>query len=123
MPILAGFSAFCVANQNSAAFTNIFRGANGNEGLGLFSWGMGWQYIAGQYSPLIFPMDSLISQGIGWVLCIVIFGGAFSPNLWNAQNFPFLSQVLFSEASNSTNPIQWNQSAVIGPDNLIDQTA
>lgn len=53
----------------------------------------------------------------------MIFAGAFYTDLRNAQNFPFLSQVLFSEASNSTNPNQWNQSAVIGPDNLIDQAA
>lgn len=123
MPILTGFSIFCLANQNNAAFTNIFGGASGNEGLGLFSWCMDWQYIAGGYSPLIFPMESLISQGIGVVLCIVVFAGAFYTNLWNAQNFPFLSQVLFSEASNSTNSIQWNQSAVIGPDNIINQAA
>lgn len=64
MPILTGVSIFCLANQNNATFTNIFGGASGNEGLGLFSWCMDWQYIASQYSPLIFAMDSLISQGI-----------------------------------------------------------
>ena len=68
-------------------------------------------------------MDSLISQGIGTAICIVVFIAAFYTNLWNAQNFPLLSQVLFPETSNSTNHVQWNQTAVIGPDNIIDQAA
>ena len=123
MPILTGVSIFCLANQNSAVFTNIFGGTNGNEGLGLFSWCMDWQYIASLGSPLIFPMDSLISQGIGTTLCIVVFAGAYYTNVWNAQKLPFISQVLFSDASNSTNGIQWNQTAVIGPDNIIDKAA
>lgn len=123
MPILTGVSIFCLARQNSPTFTNIFGGASGNEGLGLFSWCMDWQYISGGLSPLYFPMESLISMGFGTCLCIVLFSGAYYGNLWNAQNFPFLSQVLFNEASNSTNPIQWNQTVVIGSDNLIDPEA
>ena len=123
MPILTGVSIFCLAKQNSATFTNIFGGSSGNEGLGLFSWCFDWQYISGGYSPLFYPMDSLISQGIGTTFCVVLFAGAFYTNLWNAQNFPFLSQVLFSGASNSTNPIQWNQTSVIGANNIIDQAA
>ena len=123
MPLLTGISIFCLAGQNNAAFTNVFGGASGNEGLGLFSWCMDWQYISGGYSPLYYPLDSLISQGIGVVICICLFSGVFYTNLWNAQNFPFLSQVLFSQDSNSTDPIQWNQTAVIGADNLIDKAA
>jgi hypothetical protein len=123
MPLLTGVSIFCLANQNSAVFTNIFGGASGNEGLGLFSLCLDWQYISSGYSPLYYPMDSLISQGIGVAICVCLFSGAYYTNLWNAQNFPFLSQVLFNEASNATNPIQWNQTAVIGSDNKIDPDA
>ena len=68
-------------------------------------------------------MDSLISQGIGVCGCVVVFTAAYYCNLWDAQNFPFLSQEIFSGASNATNPIPWNQTAVIGPDNRIDPVA
>jgi hypothetical protein len=68
-------------------------------------------------------MDSLISQGIGICGCVVLFSAAYYGNLWNAQNFPFLSQSLFSGDSNATNPIVWNQTAVIGSNNRIDPVA
>jgi hypothetical protein len=38
-------------------------------------------------------------------------------------SFPFLSQELFSDASNGTNFVPWNQTAVIGADNRIDPVA
>lgn len=123
MPILTGFSIFCLARPNSATFSMIFGGASGNEGLGLFSWCMDWQYISGGTSPLYFPMDALISMGVGTILCISLFSGVYFTNVWNAQNYPFLSQVLFSRQGNSTNFIQWNQTAVIGSDNRIDPVA
>ncbi|KAL1979303.1 hypothetical protein VTN96DRAFT_6223 [Rasamsonia emersonii] len=33
-PVLEGVSIFCLANQHSLVFTNLFGGASGNEGLG-----------------------------------------------------------------------------------------
>lgn len=42
---VTGFSVFCLANQKSADFTRIFGGSNGNEGLGLLSFCLDWQYI------------------------------------------------------------------------------
>lgn len=123
MPILTGVSIFCLARQNSSVFTNIFGGASGDEGLGLFSICLDWQYISGGFSPLYYPMDSLISQGVGVIFCIVLFAGAYYTNLWNAQQFPFLSQVLFDQTSNASNPVQWNQTAVIGSDNVINPDA
>lgn len=68
-------------------------------------------------------MDALISMGVGTILCISLFSGVYFTNVWNAQNYPFLSQVLFSRQGNSTNFIQWNQTAVIGSDNRIDPVA
>ena len=49
-PLLNGFSIFCLASQHASPsvqdiFTNIFGGADGNEGLGLFSLSFDWQYI------------------------------------------------------------------------------
>ena len=68
-------------------------------------------------------MDSLISQGVGVCGCIILFSAAYYGNVWDAQNFPFLSQEIFSETSNASNPVLWNQTAVIGPDNRINQAA
>ena len=49
-PLLNGVSIVCLATQHSPAniqnvITNLFGGTDGNEGLGLFSFGFDWQYI------------------------------------------------------------------------------
>ena len=49
-PLLNGFNIFCLSSQHASpsvqnAFTNIFGGADSNEGLGLFSLSFDWQYI------------------------------------------------------------------------------
>ncbi|KAJ5738648.1 hypothetical protein N7493_001803 [Penicillium malachiteum] len=123
MPILTGVSIFCLANQKSATFTNIFGGSDGNEGMGLFSLCFDWDYISGGYSPLYYPVESLISQGVGVCLCLVVFSGVYYGNVWDAKRFPFLSQVLFSENATISNQLEWNQTLVIGSDNRIDQAA
>lgn len=123
MPILTGFSIFCLADQHSATFTNIFGGASGNEGLGLFSFCFDWQYISGGTSPLYFPLESLISQGLGVILCCVVFVGIYYGNVWDSGNLPFLSQVLFQAPARGADTPQWNQNTVIGPDNFIDKAA
>lgn len=123
MPILTGVSIFCLANQKSPVFTTIFGGTDGNEGLGLFSLCFDWDYISGGYSPLFYPVDSLISQGVGVILCLIVFCGVYYGNVWDAKNFPFLSQVLFSENATIGNQLQWNQTLVIGADNRIDKEA
>ncbi|KAF7316671.1 OPT oligopeptide transporter [Mycena chlorophos] len=46
-PLLTGFSIFCLANPRSGDFTRVFGGSNGNEGLGLLSLCLDWQYISG----------------------------------------------------------------------------
>ncbi len=122
-PLLTGISVFCLASRNSPTFTNIFGGAEGNEGLGLFSICLDWQYISGGQSPLYFPVSSLISQGIGITGCIVLFIGVYYSNIWDAKKFPFLSQLIFSDESTAGNPVEWNQTAAIGPDGKIDLAA
>jgi hypothetical protein len=52
--MLNGISIFCIASVRAsdstrAVFTNIFGGANGNEGLGLGSISYDWQYIGSVY--------------------------------------------------------------------------
>lgn len=122
-PLLTGISIFCLANRTSPTFTNIFGGASGNEGLGLFSICLDWQYISGGASPLYFPVSTLISQGIGMSGCIILFLGVYYSNIWEAKKFPFLSQLIFSDESTPDNPMQWNQTAAIGPDGKVDLAA
>src|SRR6202453_3881803 len=55
-PLLNGFSIFCLASQHTSprvqdVFTTIFGGADGNEGLGLFSLSFDWQYITSASVP------------------------------------------------------------------------
>ena len=55
-PLLNGVSIFCLASQGTSpivqdVFTNIFGGADGNEGLGLFSVSFDWQYITSMSVP------------------------------------------------------------------------
>ena len=120
MPLLTGVSVFCLAKRNSAVFTNLFGGANGNEGLGLLSICLDWQYIAGTTSPLWYPLQTLANNLVGYFLCIFVFMGVYYMNIWRARDFPFLSQLLFSGDSNGTYFDQYNQTALLGDDNIVD---
>jgi len=56
-PLLNGVNIFCLASQKASpavqnVFTNLFGGADGNEGLGLFGLGFDWQYITSTYVSL-----------------------------------------------------------------------
>ena len=46
--------------------------------------------------------------------------GVYYMNVWRAQDFPFLAQLLFDTSSNSTNFVQYNQSAILGPNLELD---
>ncbi|KAI0058142.1 OPT superfamily oligopeptide transporter [Artomyces pyxidatus] len=96
-PLLTGFSIFCLANQTSPDFTRIFGGSNGNEGLGLLSVCFDWQYISGGGNPFAIPLRAQVSSFIGFILCMVTFVAVYYKNIWDSQNFPFLSQELFYE--------------------------
>jgi OPT family oligopeptide transporter len=123
MPVMTGVSIFCLAKRDSMVFTHLFGGSNGNEGLGFLSWCMDWQYIAGTQSPLWFPLQTLVNNLVGYLLCICVFMGVYYMNVWNAQSFPFLSQLLFSNSSNSTSYQQYNQTAVLDSNNVLDPVA
>ena len=44
-------------------------------------------------------------------------------NIWRAFSFPFLSQALFSENSSETKYSVYNQTALLGSDHVVNQTA
>lgn len=97
-PTLTGVSIFCLANQDSPWFTRIFGGAAGNEGLGMFSLSFDWAYVGSGGSSigsLFTPLSTQLSLYGGCAVCIIAFCACYANNTWNAQNFPFLSQLLF----------------------------
>jgi hypothetical protein len=65
MPLMIGFSIFCLANQKSVVFSNIFGGASGNEGLGIGSLCFDWNYIAAFQSPLWYPLKTTVNMMLG----------------------------------------------------------
>jgi hypothetical protein len=71
-PLVTGFSIFCLANQKSTVFTNIFGGTNGNEGLGVLSFCFDWQYISSSFNPLAIPLQAQVSNFIGYILCMSV---------------------------------------------------
>ncbi|KAI0066210.1 OPT superfamily oligopeptide transporter [Artomyces pyxidatus] len=116
-PLLTGFSIFCLADQRSPDFTRIFGGSNGNEGLGLLSVCFDWQYISGGMNPFTIPLRAQVSNLIGYLLCMVVFVAVYYKNIWDAKNFPFLSQTLFYE-----NGSVYNQTLILNSDNIVDKT-
>ncbi|KAF8843591.1 OPT superfamily oligopeptide transporter [Paxillus ammoniavirescens] len=116
-PLLTGISIFCLAAPNNADVTRVFGGSNGNEGLGFLSICLDWQYFAGGFNPTAIPLKAQFSSFIGYLLCMAIFAGVFYNNTWKAQNFPFLSQLLFYE-----NGTVYNQSLILNADYGVDPT-
>ena len=119
-PVLIGVSVFCLARQDSLVFTNLFGGSQGNEGLGFLSISFDWQYVGGLGSPLWVPLQTLTNSFIGYLGCTIFFMGIYYGNLWESQNFPFLSQLLFDNSSNFTSYSPYNLSLILTPENEID---
>ncbi|GAA5835259.1 hypothetical protein JCM11251_006662 [Rhodosporidiobolus azoricus] len=120
-PTLTGISIFCLAKRDSAWFTRIFGGSNGNEGLGMFSLCLDWNYVGsggGSLGALFSPLSTQISQYIGIGLCCILFTAGYHTNMWNAQAFPFLSQQLFYE-----NGTEYDQLAILNADYSLNETA
>lgn len=118
MPVLTGVSFFCLANRESLVFTNIFGGTSGNEGLGLLSFSFDWQYIG--TSAFYTPPITLANSFVGFVICTGMYIALYYGNVWNATQFPFLSQELFSQTSNSSAFVVYNQSAILNAANELD---
>ncbi|KAJ5131603.1 OPT superfamily oligopeptide transporter [Penicillium atrosanguineum] len=121
-PVLEGVSIFCLANQNSLVFTNLFGGASRNEGLGFLSFCFDWNYVSPTGSPLWYPLYALTNTFVGYLRCIILFLDVYYANIFNSQNFPFLSQLLFYGDSNSTYYHTYNQSVILNPDFTINET-
>ncbi|KAI0041222.1 OPT superfamily oligopeptide transporter [Auriscalpium vulgare] len=121
-PFLNGFSIFCLSSQHARsgvqdAFTNIFGGSDGNEGLGLFSVSFDWQYIGSSY--MSYPLIQQANSWIGYFFCYIAILGIYYSNTWNSKSFPMLSTSLFA-----ANGSRYHQSAVFsGTDFHLNRTA
>jgi hypothetical protein len=116
-PLLTGFSIFCLAAPNKAVVSRVFGGSNGNEGLGLLSICFDWQYISAMWNPMAIPLKAQVSNLLGYILSIVVFVAVYYNNIWKAQNFPLLSQLLFYE-----NGTQYDQMFILNSNYEVDPT-
>ena len=116
-------------------------GAAGNEGLGLFSLCLDWNYVGSGGSSigaLFTPLSTQLSLYFGTMICMqvlfplyicnslfdetiysdrIAFCACYAANTWNGQNFPFLSQSLFFE-----NGTLYNQLAILDSNFRLDPT-
>ncbi|KAI6006134.1 OPT oligopeptide transporter protein-domain-containing protein [Pisolithus albus] len=119
-PLLNGISIFCLASQHAKpsiqnVFTNIFGGADANEGLGLLSISLDWQYITSSYLSL--PLIQQANSWVGYALCYIILSVIYYSNAWNSLAFPMLSTSIFS-----SNGSIYDQAAVFGSTAQLNQT-
>jgi len=120
-PWLNGISIPCLATLRSndkvrTAFTNIFGGAEGNEGLGLLSISLDWQYITSIF--MSYPLVQQANSWIGLAICYVAILGIYYSNIWNSLDFPLLSTSIFA-----ANGSRYNQTFVFGSTFTLNETA
>jgi hypothetical protein len=111
---------FCLANQDSPWFTRIFGGAAGNEGLGTFSLCLDWAYVGsggGAIGSLFTPLSTQLSLYAGCAVCMITFSCCYYYNTWNAQQFPFLTQLLFYP-----NGSRYDQLLILNDDFTLNNT-
>ncbi|KAF8182044.1 oligopeptide transporter [Pholiota molesta] len=120
-PLLNGVNIFCLASQKASPktvdiFTNLFGGADGNEGLGLLSFSFDWQYIGSTF--MSYPLIQQANSWIGYTFCYIIIMVIYYSNTWNSLAFPMLSTSIFS-----SNGSIYHQSAIFGTQFQLNQTA
>ncbi|KIY67540.1 OPT oligopeptide transporter [Cylindrobasidium torrendii FP15055 ss-10] len=118
-PTLTGVSIFCLARQDSAWVTRIFGGAAGNEGLGMFSLCFDWLYVGaggGDIGSLFTPLSTQLSLYAGCAVCMIAFCACYAGNVWNTQNFPFLTQLLFN-----ANGTRYQQLDILNDDYTLNE--
>lgn len=120
-PLLNSLSIFCLASQYMSSsvqnvFTNLFGGGRNNEGLGLLSICLNWQYITLQH--VSYPLIQQANSWIGYGLCYIVLSAIYYFNIWNSKGFPLLSTSMFY-----SNGSVFDLSAMLGVTFQINQTA
>jgi len=96
-PWLNSISIPCLASMHAtgdkaAILTNLFGGSTNNEGLGLFSISLDWQYITSFNTSL--PLTLQLHSAVGFFICYLAMLGIYYTNAWDAQAQPFMSTKL-----------------------------
>ncbi|KAI9335965.1 OPT oligopeptide transporter protein-domain-containing protein [Obelidium mucronatum] len=115
-PTLIGVSVFCLANQNSPLFTQLFGGVNNNEGLGIGSISFDWNNIGD--AGMTYPWVTQVNQMLGMVGCVVVIPILYYNNVWNAKTFPFMAQGLYTVDGK-----KYNQTKILTATNSLDEAA
>ncbi|KAJ1023605.1 hypothetical protein NDA16_003222 [Ustilago loliicola] len=109
-PTLNSVSIPCLASMHATGsvaqtLTNVFGGAQSNQGMGLLSLSFDWQYITS--SQLSLPLIQQANSWIGYAICYIAMAAIYYGNVWGAKNFPFMSTSIFNDQGK-----KYNQSAV-----------
>ncbi|KAF8512081.1 OPT oligopeptide transporter [Hysterangium stoloniferum] len=115
-PLFGSFNIVCLAVRDSDWVTNVFGGAEGNEGMGLLGFGLDWANITS--APFYQPLTTQISTYVGWAINYIVLPLVYYRNVWNSKNFPFISQNLFFE-----NGTIYDQTLILNPDFSLNRTA
>ncbi|OAA56290.1 peptide transporter [Niveomyces insectorum RCEF 264] len=99
-PWLNSVSIPCLAAMHTtggraAVLTNLFGGAQNNEGLGLFSITLDWQYITSFNTSL--PLTLQAHMAIGLFVCYIVMLAIYYGNGWKSRGLPFMSTSLRNE--------------------------
>ncbi|KAI9172645.1 opt oligopeptide transporter [Paramyrothecium foliicola] len=92
IPCLAAMKA---TGNKAAVLKNLFGGATNNEGLGLFSISLDWQYITSFNTSL--PLTLQAHAALGYFVCFICMLVIYYGNGWGASSLPFMSTRLLSE--------------------------
>ncbi|WRT64922.1 uncharacterized protein IL334_001862 [Kwoniella shivajii] len=121
-PWVNGISIPCLASMHAptksrTVIKNIFGGANSNEGQGILSVSLDWQYVTSKYMslPLIQQANSWVGILISYIMCLALYYG----NAWGAKHLNFMSTSLFNEKTGKT----YNQTGVFNSENHLDVAA
>ncbi|KAJ6000217.1 hypothetical protein N7481_000626 [Penicillium waksmanii] len=119
-PWLNSISIPCLAAQKATGntagvLTNLFGGATNNEGLGLFSVSLDWQYLTSFQTSL--PLKLQLHQLAGLGACFVAMLGIYYGNGWNSRSLPFMSTRLLS-ANGTAYPV-----SSVFPGGILDEAA
>ncbi|KAJ4007720.1 hypothetical protein NW752_010389 [Fusarium irregulare] len=99
VPCLAAMKA---TGNKAKHLTHIFGGATNNEGLGLFTVSLDWQYITSFNTSLPLPLQA--HMAVGFFVCYIVMLGIYYGNGWGAKSLPFMSTRLLLE-NGTTYPI------------------
>ncbi|KAL2061507.1 hypothetical protein VTL71DRAFT_6884 [Oculimacula yallundae] len=92
IPCLAAMKA---TGSKGDLLRNLFGGASNNEGLGLFSVSLDWQYITSFNTAL--PLQLQMNAAIGYFICFIVMLGIYYGNAFGSRSLPFMSTRLLTE--------------------------